>query len=84
MTEERRMSLWWRLLSNLTRRPFSRLVLCVTMWMTWRVTVWAFEFANHTSAVMGYDTAATLLAVTGPFTALQVAAFKIYTEGKQE
>jgi hypothetical protein len=54
------------------------------MWMTWRVTAWAFEFANNTAAVTGYDTAATLLAVTGPFAALQAAAFKVYTEGKRE
>mgnify|MGYP000741790410 CR=1 FL=1 len=78
------MSLGWRLLANLTHRPFSRLVLCVTMWMTWRVTEWAFVFANTTAAVAGYDTAATLLAVTGPFAALQAAAFRVYTEGKQE
>lgn len=84
MTEERRMSLWWRLLNNLTRRPFSRIVLCVTMWMTWRVTVWAFEFARNTSEIGGYDVAATLLAVTGPFAALQAAAFKVYTDGKTE
>lgn len=84
MTEDRRISLGWRLLSNLTRRPFSRLVLLVTMWMTWRVTEWAFGFANTTTGITGYDTAATLLAVTGPFAALQAAAFKVYTEGKQE
>jgi|688.fasta_scaffold00571_5 hypothetical protein len=82
MTEERRMSLGWRLLSNLTRRPFSRLVLVVTMWMTWRVTAWAFDFANATAGVGGYDVAATLAAITAPFAALQAAAFKVYTEGK--
>lgn len=81
---ERRLSIGWRLLANLTARPFSRIVLCVTMWMTWRVTAWAFEFANNTAAVTGYDTAATLLAVTGPFAALQAAAFKVYTEWKRE
>lgn len=70
------------LLTNLTRRPFSRLVLVVTMWMTWRVTEWAFQFANITAGIGGYDVAATLVAITGPFAALQAAAFKVYTEGK--
>lgn len=69
--------------NNLTRRPFSRAVLIVTIAMTWRVTQWAFEFANATSSIGGYDTAATLLAITGPFAALQAAAFKVYTDGKE-
>ena len=72
------------LLNNLTRRPFSRLVLIVTMLMTWRVTVWAFEFARATVDVGGYDVAATLIAITGPFAALQAAAFKVYTDGKDQ
>lgn len=71
------------LLTNLTRRPFSRLVLVITMAMTWRVTEWAFDFARTTAGIGGYDVAATLIAITGPFAALQAAAFKVYTEGKQ-
>ena len=71
-------------LKNLTLRPFSRLVLVITMLMTWRVTDWAFEFARMTSGIGGYDVAATIAAITAPFTALQAAAFRVYTEGKQE
>jgi len=71
-------------LKTLTLRPFSRLVLVVTMLMTWRVTEWAFEFAHATAGLGGYDVAATIAAITAPFTALQAAAFRVYTEGKQE
>lgn len=70
------------LFKNLTRRPFSRLVLLITMLMTWRVTEWAFAFAGSTAHIGGYDVAATIAAITGPFAALQAAAFKVYTEGK--
>lgn len=73
----------WHLINNLTRRPFSRLVLVVTMAMTWRVTEWAFEFAKATSEAGGLDVAATIAAVTAPFAALQAAAFRVYTEGKE-
>lgn len=71
------------LFNNLTRRPFSRLVLIVTMAMTWRVTEWAFQFAHETAGVGGYDIAAVIAAITGPFAALQAAAFKVYTENKE-
>ena len=69
---------------NLTRRPFSRIVLLTTMAMTWRVTEWAFQFANATAHIGGYDVAATLAAITAPFVILLREAFKIYTEGKQQ
>lgn len=83
MTDKSRADLVDQFLSNLTRRPFSRLVLLITMAMTWRVTQWAFEFANATTHIGGYDVAATLVAITGPFAALQAAAFKVYTENKE-
>ncbi len=84
MTEERRhYGTLGNFAINLTRRPFSRIVLVVTMLMTWRVTVWAFEFARQTAEMGGYDVAATIAAVTAPFAALQAAAFKVYTEGKE-
>lgn len=69
--------------NNLSRRPFSRFVLLITMAMTWRVTEWAFEFARLTASQGGYDVAATIAAITGPFAALQAAAFKVYTDGKE-
>lgn len=77
------MSTWETLRANLVMRPFSRLVLIVTMAMTWEVTRWAFAFANQTAGIGGYDVAATLIAITGPFAALQAAAFRIYTDGKE-
>lgn len=76
------MELLKAFLENLTRRPFSRLVLLVTICMTWEVTRWAFEFARMTAEVGGYDVAATLAAVTAPFAWLQKTAFEIYTNGK--
>ena len=81
--ERRQRGMLWQFANNLTRRPFSRIVLIVTMAMTWRVTAWAFEFAFSTAGVGGYDVAATLAAVTAPFAALQAAAFKVYTNGKE-
>ena len=84
MTEERRRyGILGNFAVNLTKRPFSRIVLVVTMLMTWRVTVWAFEFARMTADMGGYDVAATIAAVTAPFAALQAAAFKVYTDGKE-
>lgn len=81
--ERRKHGMLWQFANNLTLRPFSRIVLVVTMLMTWRVTVWAFEFARQTAEMGGYDVAATIAAVTAPFAALQAAAFKVYTEGKE-
>ena len=70
-----------KLKDALVERPFSRMVLLVTIWMTWRVTQWAFEFA--TNASQGHEVATTILAITAPFTALQAFAFKVYTDGKE-
>lgn len=70
-----------RFIAELTARPFSRAVLVVTMIMTWRVTVWAFEYAYAHQA--DANLATVLLAITAPFTALQAAAFKVYTDGKE-
>lgn len=76
-------SIAWNLINNLSRRPFSRLVLLITMAMTWRVTEWAFAFARMTADAGGYDVAATIAAITAPFAALQAAAFRVYTDGKE-
>ena len=83
VVDRRQRGMLWQLGNNLTRRPFSRAVLVVTMAMTWRVTMWAFEFARQTAELGGYDVAATIAAVTAPFAALQAAAFKVYTDGKE-
>lgn len=60
-------------------------VLAVTVWMTWRVTVWAFELTKlwMISDKSGVDTAAVIAAVSVPFTALQTYAFKLYMEEKK-
>lgn len=73
----------WNFVNNLSRRPFSRMVLLITMAMTWRVTEWAFDFARMTANTGGYDVAATIAAITAPFAALQAAAFRVYTDGKE-
>ena len=59
-------------------------VLYVTVWMTWRVTEWAFALTSAwmNSGKTGIETAAVVAAVTAPFTALQVFAFKTYMESK--
>jgi hypothetical protein len=59
--------------------------LYITIWMTWRVTIWAFEYARLAleAGATGIDTAAVLGAVTIPFTALQVFAFRTYMEGNK-
>lgn len=76
-------SIAWHFVNNLSRRPFSRIVLLLTIAMTWRVTEWAFEFAKMTAGTGGFDVAATMAAVTAPFAALQGVAFRVYTDGKE-
>jgi uncharacterized membrane protein YphA (DoxX/SURF4 family) len=71
-----------KLVADLTARPFSRIVLIVTIIMTWRITVWAFEFAHAMAGHNGMETAAIIAAITVPFTALQGFAFSTYTSGK--
>jgi hypothetical protein len=60
--------------------------LAVTIWMTWRVTVWAFEYARLALAAEanGVETAAVLGAVTIPLAALQGFAFNTYMKGKPD
>lgn len=56
-------------------------VLGVTVWMTWRVTIEAWQFA-HMSQFDGVGTAAVIAAVAGPLAALQAFVFKFYMEAK--
>lgn len=55
-------------------------VLGVTVWMTWRVTVWAFDLTRlwMLTDKPGIEVAAVIAAVTAPFAALQVFAFRSY------
>ena len=55
--------------------------LYVTLWMTWRVTEWAFAFA-HISSGSGLETAGVIGAVTAPVCALQGFVFKFYMDAK--
>lgn len=57
-------------------------VLGVTVWMTWRITVWAIAFSNLwlLADKDGLQTAAVVAAITAPFAALQAFAFKLYVD----
>jgi hypothetical protein len=60
-----------------------RIVLFLTVWMTWRAFQWAAVFAASTPK-SGMEVAAIIAAVTAPITYLQSAAFKTYSEGRKE
>lgn len=59
------------------------LTLYVTLWLTWKVTQWAFAFAAW-AATGGMETAAILAAITAPVCALQGFVFAWYMKGKSE
>lgn len=62
-------------------------VLYATLWLTWASFRWAADFASALSAetvVQGVGAAAIIAAVTAPVTALQVFAFKTYSESRKE
>lgn len=76
-----------RILSWADRRNFISIraaTLGVTVWMTWRVTEWAFSITQlwMISGKSGLETAAVVAAVTAPFTALQVFVFHSYRGAK--
>lgn len=77
-----------RVLAWMDRRNFVSVrtaVLGVTVWMTWKVTVWAIAFSNLwlLSGKDGVETGLVIAAVTAPFTALQVFAFRHYIESRK-
>ena len=77
-----------RILAWVDRRNFvavRTVVLAVTVWMTWRVTVWAVELTKLwlLTDKNGIELAAVLAAVTVPFSAQQVFAFKTYMGAKE-
>jgi hypothetical protein len=55
-------------------------VLFFTVWMTWRMTEWAFVFTNTwlSSTKNGIETSAVVSSVIAPLVALQVFAFNAY------
>lgn len=63
------------------RAVVRRIVLSITVWMTWRSFVWAAAFADHTT-LGGTDAGLIIAAVTAPIAALQGFIFKIYAEGR--
>jgi hypothetical protein len=69
-----------------TRSIVRRIVLFVTLWMTWRSFTWAADYANHLSLTpgIGLEAAAIIAAVTAPIAALQASVFKIYSDGRKE
>lgn len=74
-----------RFLAWCDRRNFisvRSIVLGITIWMTWRVTVWAISFSNLwlLADKDGLQTAAVVAAITAPFAALQGFAFKFYVD----
>jgi fatty acid desaturase len=84
VTDERRKALPQRFVSWADRRHLVSVrtaVIAATVWMTWEVTRWAFEFAMS-SPLPGVERAAVIAAVTAPFCALQAAAFGQYMKAK--
>jgi hypothetical protein len=76
-----------KFLSWADRRNFISIrsaTLGVTVWMTWRVTEWAFALTQMwmESGKSGIETAAVVAAVTAPFATLQAFAFKVYLDAK--
>ena len=68
------------LLKWIDRRNFvsvRALTLYVTLWMTWEVTRWAFQFANATT-LDGAQAGLMIGAVTLPVCALQGFVFRDY------
>lgn len=63
------------------RAVIRRIVLFVTLWMTWRSFAWAAQFADHTTRT-GMDSAAMIAAVTAPVSALLGAVVKFYGDNR--
>jgi hypothetical protein len=66
------------------RAIIRRVVLFVTLWMTWRAFAWAADFASSLPDKSGVDMAAIIAAVTAPITYLQASVFSTYAAGRQE
>lgn len=81
---DRAVATFWNWIDS--RAIIRRIVLFVTLWMTWRAFTWAAEYANGLtlSAGMGIEAAAIIAAVTAPIAALQASVFKIYADGRKE
>ena len=60
-----------------------RVVLFITLYMTWEAFQWAANFAETTSK-SGLEVPGIIAAVTAPIAALQGYVFKIYAQGRNE
>jgi hypothetical protein len=66
-------------------KVFRRFTLVVTVWMTWRASVWALELATAWIATdkPGLEFAAVIGAVMAPLSFLQASVFKAFlADGK--
>jgi hypothetical protein len=63
------------------RAVVRRIVLFVTLWLTWKSFAWASSFAT-TTVLGGADAGLVIAAVTGPVAALQAFTFKWYGESR--
>lgn len=64
-----------------SRSIVRRIVLFVTLWMTWEAFQWAAGFAQS-STKAGIDIAAIIAAVTAPISVLQGYVFKVYSDAR--
>lgn len=74
------LSALWDWVDN--RLIVRRVVLGVTVWMSWYCTEWAQNFAQ-TSERSGTDIAMIIASVTALPTVLVGYVFKLYSEGRQ-
>jgi hypothetical protein len=66
-----------------SRSVVRRLVLFITLWMTWLAFQWAADFALVVIDKSGIEAAAIIAAVTAPISVLQGYVFKVYAEGRK-
>lgn len=64
------------------RSVVRRLVLFITLWLTWESFHWAAGYAVQTK-LDGLGAAAVIGAVTAPISFLQAAIFKNYSESRK-
>lgn len=75
------MTKFWDWVDN--RSVVRRIVLFITLWMTWVAFNWAGIYALAMADKSGLEAAAIIAAVTAPISVLQGYVFKIYAEGRK-
>lgn len=61
-----------------------RIVLLVTLWMTFRAFEWAGKYAFSGIETNGIEAAAIIAAVTAPITYLQKVVFETYSSARKD